>query len=99
MGRTKDRILQLREPSKRYTALDQISSLFRRMSWILVFVGLVGMASCIVFADIPTDRHGRPKRPLRDQLVQAGMVVLSGMPGSVWGIVRACNSQQKTPWD
>ena len=79
--------------------LDRFGSLFRKLSGIVALVGVLATFYTLLFMDVPVDRRGRPKPPLARQLVTTGLVIAAGLPGVAWGVVRAVNGRQKTPWE
>lgn len=79
--------------------LDQLFSNFRKISGIVCLVGVIVTFYALAFAHIPFDKAGRPKPPMRTQLLQTGAVFAAGLPGVIWGVVRAVQNKQKTPWE
>ena len=79
--------------------IDQLASTFRKLSGVVTLVGLLVTFYALLFADVPTGRDGRPKPPLRIQLLYTGGMIAAGLPGLGWGVVRAMNDKQKTPWE
>ncbi len=49
--------------------------------------------------DVKIGRNGRPKPPLWVQLMWSGGIFTAGLPGATWGLVRAIQNKQKTPWE
>jgi hypothetical protein len=78
--------------------LDQLGETFRKLSIALCFVGALTTFYALAFADIPVGRDGKPKPPLRVQLLQTGAIFAAGLPGVVWGFVRYARRHQDSPW-
>jgi hypothetical protein len=78
---------------------DWLGAKFRKLSWVVVLVGCLVTFDTLVFADVPTDRRGRPKPPLGRQLLQTGAVIAAGRPGSVWAAVRTSRGRLRTLWE
>jgi hypothetical protein len=79
--------------------LGQLGSAFRKLSGVIVLVGVMVTFYTLLFAGVPTDRRGRPKPPLAEQLLSTLAVVAVGLPGVAWGVVRATRGKQRTPWE
>lgn len=77
----------------------QLGSNYRKLSAVLCLVGVLVTFYTLAFADVPLNRVGKPKPPLWVQLLQCGALFAAGLPGVVWGIVRAARNQQRTPWE
>jgi hypothetical protein len=79
--------------------LYQLGEWFRKLSLIVVLVGLFVAVSTEVFADIPIGRNGRPKPPMREQRRNYLLLIGAGVPGAAWAIHRAATGRQRTPWE
>jgi hypothetical protein len=79
--------------------LDQLASAFRKISGCVAAAGVMLAFYMVLFAGVPVDKRGRPKPPLDEQLLFAGLVIAVSLPGVIWGVVRAANGKQKTPWE
>jgi len=79
--------------------LEQLGHGFRKLSGILSLVGVLVTFYTLVFADIRVGRNGQPKPPLNVQLLQTGGLIAVGLPGILWGVVRATQGKQRTPWE
>lgn len=79
--------------------LENLGGTFRKLSAILCFVGLLTTFYALAFADIPLGRDGRPKPPLRVQLMQTGGIFVAGLPGVIWSVVRATQGKRRDTWE
>ncbi len=79
--------------------LEQLAGVFRKLSAIACFVGVLTTFYALLFADIPTGRNGKPKPPLRVQLLQTGAIFAAGVPGVAWTLVRASRGRHDPSWD
>lgn len=71
--------------------LEQLGRGFRELPAALCVVGALVTFYTLAFADIPLNQFGKPKPPLR--------VFVAGLPGVIWGITRATQNKQQTPWE
>jgi hypothetical protein len=78
---------------------EQLGTWFRKFSFTVIVMGLLIAFFAEAFADIPVGRRGRPKPPLRVQRIEYLSILGAGLPGAVWGLVRAARGQQRTPWE
>ena len=67
--------------------LAQLGEVFRKISFVVIVVGLLVVIYTEAFADIPVGRSGRPKRPLAEQRRDYCLVTAAGIPGAVWAVV------------
>jgi hypothetical protein len=79
--------------------LAQLTTIFRKLSFVAVGVGLLVAFNTEAFADIPVGRAGRPKPPLATQRLHYLLLVGAGIPGVLWALVRTVRGRQRTPWE
>lgn len=79
--------------------LERLLSLYRKLSGVACFVGALTTFFTLLFADVPLRRDGKPKPPLRVQLLQTGAIFAAGVPGVAWTLVRASRGKHDPPWD
>lgn len=76
-----------------------LASLFRKLSGVVVLVGLLACFFTEGYANVTTDRFGRKKPPMHVQRLQYLLIFGLGVPGVAWGFARAIRGDQKTPWE
>lgn len=69
--------------------LERLAALYRKLSATACFVGALTTFFALLFAVIPVGRNGKPKPPLRVQLLQTGAIFAAGVPGVAWTLVRS----------
>jgi len=79
--------------------LELLGGWIRKGSLAIVAVGLLIAFWTEAMADIPVGRDGRPKPPMAQQRLYYGLLLSAGIPGVVWGVVRAIKGNQRTPWE
>ncbi len=79
--------------------LQRLAALYRKLSAIACFVGALTTFYALAFVGVPTDRNGKPKPPLRVQLLQTGAIFAAGVPGVAWTLVRASRGKHDPSWD
>jgi len=79
--------------------LERITEGFRKLSFILILVGVMVAFFTEVQADIPLDRRGRPKPPMADQRLRYLLVMAAGVPGAAWAVIRTLRGKQRTFWE
>ena len=76
--------------------IERFLDWFRKGSWLAIFVGCLMAGNAEL--GIPPDKVQKPKSPLwQRRLYYLGDFGL-GAPGASWGIVRASQNRQRTPW-
>jgi hypothetical protein len=79
--------------------LGQLASWYRKLSFVVIVLGLLIAFNTEIFADVPVGRGGRPKPPIGVQRIHYLLILGAGVPGAAWGLVRAARGQQRTPWE
>jgi hypothetical protein len=79
--------------------LERIGDAFRKLSFVIIGVGLRVAFYSEVFADIPIGRDGRPKPPMAVQRRNYLLVLGAGVPGVFWAVIRTVRGQQRTFWE
>ena len=76
-----------------------IAEWFRKLSLIVLGVGVLVAFYTEAFADIPIGKDGRPKPSMTRQRLQYLLVVGAAVPGVAWATVRTVRGQQRNPWE
>lgn len=71
----------------------------RKLSLVVVAVGLLVAFFTEAFSDVRAGKSGRPKPPIVEQRTAYLLLIGSGVPGLVWGLVRTARGRQSSPWD
>jgi hypothetical protein len=79
--------------------LEQVGGVIRKLSFVVLVVGLLATFYTEAFIDIPTDKFGRRKPPAWVQRVEYGLLLAAGVPGAAWAVARTVGGRQRTFWE
>jgi hypothetical protein len=79
--------------------LEQLADGFRKLSIVIILVGLLVVFYTEAFSDVPIGRAGRPKPPLAVQRRNYLLLIAAGVPGACWAVVRTARGDQRTFWE
>jgi hypothetical protein len=79
--------------------LEQVGDWFRKLSFIVIVVGLLVAFWTEALIDIPVGKFNHRKPPAYVQRLEYGLLLASGIPGAAWAVARTVRGRQRTFWE